>query len=204
MKRRPARRGAPLPPSRVWRLLHIPRPGARLALLGYTAAWLVGAATITVLAVVLLQGSGSPSVAVPPVRATQLDDAVRAAGCELVHAKQRSDRLSPAVDGPPATPAAPGVYEQPPSRAALVGALRRGVVVIEVGRTAPDGTIERLAEIQHALPEGTIVTRAAPGMPFVLAVTAYRRLLGCPRFTPRALDAVQLFRGRFVGIGPDR
>lgn len=187
----------------MWQSPRIPRAGSRLALLGYTAAWLVAAAAIAVLTVVLLHGSDPDEVSVPPVRETELTSAAREARCQLVHAERRGERLNPAVDGPAATPAAPGVYEQPPSTAALVGALRRGVVVIQVGSAAPDGTVDRLAELQRALPEGTIVTPAAPGMPFAIAVTAYRRLLGCARYTPRTLDAVQLFRGRFVGTGPD-
>jgi hypothetical protein len=173
-------------------------------MLGYAAAWLAAAAAIAVLAVVVLDGSDSDQVSLPPIRETQLVNAVRDARCQLVHAGARGEHLNPAVDGPAATPAAPGVYEQPPTAAALVGALRRGVVVIQVGPTAPDGTLERLADLQRALPEGTIVTRAAPGMPFAIAVTAYRRLLGCPRYTPQTLDAMRLFRGRFVGTGPDR
>jgi hypothetical protein len=188
----------------MWQSLRIARPGSRLPLLGYAAAWLVAAAAIAVLAVVLLHGSDSQNVSLPPVREMQLSSAAREARCKLVHAGRRGASLTPAVDGPTAIPAAPGVYDQPPATAALIGALRRGVVVIQVGAAVPDGTVDRLADLQRALPEGTIVTRAEPGMPFAIAVTAYRRLLGCPRYTPRALDAVQLFRGRFVGTGPDR
>jgi hypothetical protein len=34
-------------------------------------------------------------------------------------------------------------------------------------------------------------------------VTAYRRLLGCRELSQPSIDAIQLFRGRFVGSGPD-
>jgi hypothetical protein len=40
-------------------------------------------------------------------------------------------------------------------------------------------------------------------MPFAVAVTAYRRLLGCRDLNQSSVDAIQLFRGRFVGSGPD-
>ena len=53
------------------------------------------------------------------------------------------------------------------------------------------------------IPAGTILAPNGTRMPYALAVTAYRRLLGCPRVTPATLDAVQLFRGRFVGGGPE-
>ncbi len=165
---------------------------------------MAAAAAIAVLAVILLHGSGPEEVNVPPVRETQLTNAARDADCQLVHAATRGERLNPAVDGPAAAPAAPGVYDEPPSTSALVGALRRGVIVIQVGPAVPDGTVDLLDKLQRAIPQGTIVTRAAPGMPYAIAVTAYRRLLGCPRYSPGVLDAVRLFRGRFVGTGPDR
>ena len=41
-------------------------------------------------------------------------------------------------------------------------------------------------------------------MRYEVAVAAYRRLLGCTRFTDAAIDAIRLFRGRYIGIGPDR
>jgi hypothetical protein len=40
-------------------------------------------------------------------------------------------------------------------------------------------------------------------MSFEVAATAYRRLLGCPRATDAAMEAALLFRGRFLGSGPD-
>lgn len=187
----------------MWRSPRIPRRGTRLATLGYAAAWLAGAAITAVLAVTVLDSADGDEVTLPPVRETQLANAARDARCELVHAAP-GDRLNPAVDGPSAAPAAPGVYAHAPSSAALVGALRHGIVVIHVGAGVPDGTSDLLADMQRAIPEGTIVAPGAPGMPFALAVTAYRRLLACPRYTAATLDAARLFRGRFLGTGPDR
>ena len=64
--------------------------------------------------------------------------------------------------------------------------------------------VDALKTLQEAVPEGTIVAPNGTGMHFEIAVVAYRRLLGCPRFTTQALDAVQLFRGRFLGSGPEK
>jgi hypothetical protein len=61
-----------------------------------------------------------------------------------------------------------------------------------------------ISTVQQAVPKGTIVAPNATGMRFALAVTAYHHLLGCPRYSPRVLDAVRLFRGRFLGSRPSR
>ena len=65
-----------------------------------------------------------------------------------------------------------------------------------------DVRLGELRGIQAAFPAGTIVTPNETAMPYEVAA-AYGRLLGCRRLSDAALDAVQLFRGRFVGVGPD-
>jgi len=37
-----------------------------------------------------------------------------------------------------------------------------------------------------------------------VAVVAWRRVLGCREYARGAPDAIRLFRGRFIGSGPDR
>jgi hypothetical protein len=176
-------------------------PGSRRAVLAYVAAWVAGAAVFTALVLAVLDGDDE--VSLPPVRATQLPDAARDAGCELRRA-QSGDRLNPPVDGPAApTPAAPGFYEDPPQPSALVAALRDGVIVIQFREGLEGGRVDVLRALQEAAPAGTIVAPNESGMPFEVAVTAYRRLLGCRRFSDASLDAVRLFSGRFVGSGPD-
>jgi hypothetical protein len=163
---------------------------------------MTAAAIVAVLAILALDGADEHQVALPPLRATKLETAARDARCEFTRAR-RGQRLDPPVDGAPASrPAAPGVYDAPPDAPSLLASLRRGIIVVHVRADVPDAAFAALAEIQQAVPEGTIVTRAAPGTRFQVAVTAYRRLLGCPRLSAQTLDAVRLFRGRFVGTGP--
>jgi hypothetical protein len=176
---------------------------SRRALFAYIAGWLAAAAVIAALAVAALDGSESDDVDLPPIRETRLDSAARAAGCRLQRAKA-GERLNPPVDGIAAiAPASPGTYDAPVDSAALVAAMRRGVVVIHVRADAGDETLDALEDLRAAVPEGTIVAKNETAMPFALAITAYRRLLGCPRADARTFDAVRLFRGRFVGTGPD-
>lgn len=169
------------------------------ALLSYVAVWAALAVGIVVIATTLV--GGDETVTLPPVQETQLASAARKAGCVL-----RSGPIAErgvVAEGPAGTPARSAVYddERPPT-AAIVAALRRGAVVIDYRPGVPEEQVEELGTVQRAVPRGTIV---APNedMDFAIAVTAWRRLLGCRRITRTTLDAVQLFRGRFIGSGPD-
>jgi hypothetical protein len=187
----------------LWRApRHEIRP-ARRAVILYALAWLVGAAVAVGVVFAIFGGDDADTVSVPPVRETELADAVGENRCQLRTAAA-GEQLNPPVDGPAGVaPAKPGLYEQPVASAALTAALRHGIVVIQYRADLSGESIDALKTLQEAAPTGTIVAPNGTGMRFELAVTAYRRLLGCPRFTDRALDAVQLFRGRFVGSGPD-
>lgn len=144
---------------------------------------------------------GEETVELPPVRQIELVDAARAAGCRIEQAGVRP--LNPPVQGPRGTPAGPGVYDAQPDVAMLVAALRRGRVVIHYRPGLERGRVRELERLQAAVPEGTLVVPNATRMPYEVAITAWRRLLGCPTFEDEAIDALRLFRGRFLGSGPD-
>lgn len=167
----------------------------------YALGWLV-VGTVGAVAIIALLGGfadETDQVMLPPVRETQLETAAMRAGCRLVRARPR-ERLNPAVDGPAGSlPAAAGVYDRAPVGEAVAGAVRRGIVVFHYRGDLADGYVEQLRALQRVVPAGTIVTPNESGMPFAFAATAYRRLLGCARFTPKAIDAARLFRGRYLG-----
>ena len=83
-----------------------------------------------------------------------------------------------------------------------MGAIRTGIVVFHVQPDAAADLRGELRRLQAAVPRGTIVT-PNPAMEFALAATAWQRSLGCPRPTRDAIDALRLFRGRFLGTGPE-
>ena len=178
------------------------RNGSRLATIAYAAAWLV-AATVIVGILLAVLDSGEPNeVSLPPVRETELDTAASHAGCELQRASV-GERLNPPVLGGAGTvPARPGFYDESLDGESLLAAMRDGVIVIHFRDLAPSD-LDLLREFQEAVPDGTIVVRNDTRMPFVVAVTAYRRLLGCRTLSQSSVDAIQLFRGRFLGSGPD-
>ena len=161
-----------------------------------------GAAVVAGVAVMLLDDGEAEDVSLPPIRETQLIDAARRAGCELRRARRRQ-LTDPAVDGPAAPQAADaGFYEDTPDSGSLVAALRRGVIVIHFRPDLDGERVDELREVQEAAPNGTIVTPNST-MAFEVAATAYRRLLGCARATDASMEAALLFRGRFLGSGPD-
>lgn len=170
----------------------------------YAFAWLA-VAVIIVVAIGALIGAlrGEEEVPLPPVRAVQLDDAANRAGCQLRSAR-RGEQLNPPVDGPRLTERVrTGVYDRPLAPATLGGAVRQGLVVIHHRPDLAREVLDDLAELQRAVPAGTIVSvNAALGSRQVV-VTAYRRQLACPRYNREAIDAIRLFRGRFIGSGPD-
>jgi hypothetical protein len=177
--------------------------GGRRAALAYAAAWLCAAAIVVVPVALLLRPDHDATVTVPPIRDARLIDAARRSHCVLERAL-RGEALNPPVDGPARRrPARAGVYQRPLPQVALTSALRHGMVAIQVRDNLDGDARDALESIQSALPTGTILAPNGTRMPFAVAVTAYRRLLGCPGITPTTLDAVQLFRGRFVGAGPE-
>jgi Protein of unknown function (DUF3105) len=187
-----------LPPVLV--RLHTPLSAPSVA--RYLAAWVAGAALVAGAAVVVLDGTGPEVVSVPPIEQTELQAAAQAAGCEL-RRQVRGVRLNPPVAGTAdVAPAGAGVYEDAPDVRSLLAAQRDGIVVIQFRAGLDDARLDELRTIQAAAPNGTIVTPNATGMRFELGVTAYRRLLGCARATDAAIEALQLFRGRYLGSGP--
>lgn len=176
--------------------------GSRLATLTYVLGWLVAAAAIIGVLLPVIDDGKPDEISLPPVHETELDKAARQARCELRRARE-SERLNPPVTGGiGAIPARPGVYETSPGASALAASLRNGVVVIQF-RGLDSDDVELLRTVQEAVPDGTIVAPNDTGMPFAVAVSSYGRLLGCPQLSKESIDAIQLFRGRFVGSGPD-
>ncbi len=186
-----------------WRPRRRDTQGSRRAVFAYAVAWLVAAAAAVGVIFAIFGRDDADTVSLPPVRETELSHAAGQSRCELRLAKA-GERLNPPVDGPAGgRPASPGFYEKPIAAAELSAAVRHGIVVIQFREGLDGERLEALKTLQAAIPAGTIVAPNGSGMRFELAVTAYRRLLGCPRFNDQALDAVQLFRGRFLGSGPE-
>jgi hypothetical protein len=167
----------------------------------YVAVWAVLGAAVAA-AFVVARGDAPQEADLPPVQGTDLVSASRVAGCRLRTASSggAADPLAGATSHE--APAGPGVYERAPSTGRLAAALRDGAVVVRYRPGLDDALVERLEDLHAAVPRGTIVVPDPTRMRFEVAIAAYRRVLGCPRLTTRAFDAIRLFRGRFLGSGP--
>ncbi len=177
-------------------------PPHRRALLRYVAVWLVGGVIVAIGGLQLLRHEGRDEVSLPPIRDADLIDASRTAGCELRH-ERRGQLLRPAVAGPPAPAVRPGVYTATPPQSSLIGAIRRGIVVIYYRRSLQRDHVEQIERLQESIPEAILVTPNEK-MKYEVAATAWRKLLGCRSFRDRTLDAIRFFSGRYIGSGPDQ
>lgn len=162
----------------------------------YVAAWMIAGA-VAVAGVLVLLGSradhgSTPTVAVPPLRQVSLGMAVRRARCTLA-----LRRAEAAPTGPRS--ARPGVFPAPIPLAVREAALRRGFIVIEYRRDLGPELVDQLRTIQKTVPTATVLAPAAGGARDALVVASAARELRCARVTPTSLDAMRLFRGRFLG-----
>jgi len=185
-------------------LTRLPLSSSGSGLLRYVLAWAGGAALVVAVVLVVLGPDDDDAVTLPPVRQIELTAAARAAGCEL-RSGDAWDVLALPLPGTPRGRAArAGVYDEPPDAAELVAALRRGVIVVQHRADLPERERDELRALQKAIPGGTIVTPEPARSPYAVAAVAWRRVLGCRNYAAGAADAIRLFRGRFIGSGPDR
>jgi hypothetical protein len=174
--------------------------GRSRPLLRYALTWL-GTCALVIAVVGLVHRDNDP-VTLPPVGQIRLERAADAARCDLRRGRA-AEHLNPPAEGTAGRAAAPGTYERPLPGPALAAAMRHGIVVIQYRPGLSAGLLDVLTALQSAVPKGTIVAPNATRMPYEVAATAWRRVLGCPRLDDTTIDAVRLFRGRFVGSTPD-
>lgn len=161
---------------------------------------------------------------VPDPRITTLDEAARAAGCELQSTTARSQAHSADIDepidydtNPPTTgkhfqaAAGDGIYEEAAPDSTLVHSQEHGRVVIWF---APSLDEEARAGLRALVEEDDYQILVVPrsDMPFDVAATAWNRspgregtgrLIGCPSFSPNVYDALRTFRDEHRSRGPE-
>ena len=167
----------------------------------YATIWLVAGFLAAGVVVVAVRGASQPSGQTSDARRA---DVRRPAETPTGGCVARRDSgqgtlsalraIQPPTLGPPATPARSGVHTRPPGLAALVGALRRGYIVVQYRPTLDRRLIRRLNREFGSGSPPTVVTPDASGMRFAIAVTAWSRVLGCASADGAALDAAQDFR----------
>ena len=175
-------------------------------------------------------GSGGANVLpdggeVPSQEVTDLEDAAKAAGCELqsVEAKSRdhAETLEEQItyDTKPPTsgkhyeiPAEDGDYSTSPQPQELVHSLEHGRVIVWFKKNLPRDERANLKALFDEDQYQMILTPDPTGMTYAVAATAWNadpqpngtgRLLGCPRFTPGVYDALRTFKDEHRSNGPE-
>ena len=209
----------------------------RRRMIGYGAAGGVVALVAVVLVGLALAGGGDdgggggggdvlPDGAdVPAQEITDLNDAVKAAGCELksFRATSREHSADPAErityeSKPPTsgkhfeTPADDGEYESAPPVGELVHSLEHGRIIIWFKKNLPSDDRAKLKALFDEDPYQMLITPDPTRMTYAVAATAWNadpqpngmgRLLGCRRFTPEVLDAIRTFKDEHRSNGPE-
>jgi hypothetical protein len=161
------------------------------------------------------------STAVPPKRRTKdLAKAARAAGCQVIRARDEGnehvDRNVTAADygtNPPTSGvhapewASDGIYRpgNTPTLGTLVHTLEHGRINIQYAPGTDADTIAKLTGLFEELDKGhhLLLYENGTGMPFAVAATAWNHMLGCPEVNDRIYDAIRAFTARFVDQGPE-
>ncbi len=170
----------------------------------YAVVWLLATAAVAVVIALAVNTDED----LPEQDPVELETAARDGGCVLRRETGATDAstvgvMQPPTFGPPAEMAAPGVYTTPPPPENLVGALRRGIVVVQYRPHLPRNELAALRRTFRPLLEDTIVTPDGTGMRYAVAVTAWSRLLGCPRVDADTLELGVAFQREYAGSGPD-
>lgn len=209
----------------------------RKRLVGFGAAGVLVAAVAVVLVFVLVGAGddsksvgGSDSVlpdggSVPDQEITDLDEAAKAAGCELKsfratsreHTADLAEQVGYASKPPTSgkhfqVPADDGAYEEAPDPKELVHSMEHGRIVISFKRSLPKSD---RADLKALFDEDTYQMLIVPdttGMSYQVAATAWNadpvpngtgRLLGCPRMNAKTFDAIRAFKEEHRSNGPE-
>ena len=166
------------------------------ALAAYVAGWIATAGVAAALGLLAVRAISPDS---QPFRRTDPMAAVR----DRCVIRQTSSPQRPPVTGRPSAAARTGIYSTSPPVTRLVGALRHGVVVVQYRPGISGLDVERLRRAFGSRTALRIVTPDATAMPYVVAGTAWGRLIGCRRLDAQVMTALSQFATRYQGSGPD-
>jgi hypothetical protein len=199
--------------------------------IGIAAAAVLVVAVIAAIAVVALTGSGSgdksgraaePStqdiktVAIPPAKATNLEEAAKAANCTVAtHPAEGRNHVAGHVDyktNPPSSgnhyefPAQDGFYgpQGAPTVESLVHSLEHGRVIFWY---QPNASPQLLGQLKALHDEDNYHVAVAPNprnMPDQVAASSWTRTINCPQVNDKTWDALRLFRDRYRDQAPER
>lgn len=166
------------------------------------------------------EGSGNlPKL--PAQQASDLDQAAKAAGCQVVNPASEGaahdSKTFTAADyrtNPPTSGthfpqwADDGIYAagETPPLGQLVHTLEHGRVNVQYTPGTPRGVVAKLQAVVAENQDGyhMLLYENPTRMRYQVAATAWTHLLGCRRYTDKAIDALRAFRTRYIDKGPEQ
>ena len=165
-------------------------------------------------------GEGGENASIPAQQIDNLNEAVRASGCELTETKEEGrghtgEKVEYETNPPTSgdhdpTPAEDGIYpaDGPPDIEQSVHSLEHGRILIQYKEgTSPEqvAQLETLAneEVKGEAGYHTLLFQNQTGMEPAVAVTAWRNSLTCDTFDPKMFDAIRAFRRDRVDKAPE-
>lgn len=213
------------------------RAKARKRRLGMVAGAVLGVAALAAVVFALMGSIGGgddpegpettstgTKAPVPPQRTTDLNTALKAAGCQVrtftpgpndrqhVEGKVKYEHNPPVFGPHDIVPASDGNYvgQGTPRTEKLVHSLEHGRILIQY---KPGLDRRRVAQLETLLQErpkrgvipgyNTLLIENRTGMVPTVAATSWGRQLLCPRFDDATFDALRTFRTRYVDTGPE-
>jgi hypothetical protein len=198
---------------------------ARRRRMGYVVAGvLVAAVAVALVAIAFASGgsdtggksssSGSwPSGSVPKQRITDLNAAVKVAGCTLQSPKNEgaghTTKPQTYKSQPPTSgshnpvPAHDAAFLESPGNEHLVHALEHGRVIYWFKPSAPAsvrGALKALYDEDNKL---VVLTPDTAPMPYQVAASSWGRFVGCPTYNDKVPDAFRAFRDAYRLKGPE-
>ena len=209
------------------------RASARLRRVSLVGGGLIGvlvlAAVVVALAGVIggnddeteAQSPGAAALAKLPAQQTSdLDEAVKAAGCDVENAKyegaDHEERdFTPAdykTNPPTSGTHFPDWYQDgvftpgtTPNLGMLVHTLEHGRINVQYAKGSPGADVAKLEALLAEQNDGyhMLLHENATDMPYAVAATAWTQKLGCKEMNDKVFDALRAFRARYVDKGPE-
>jgi len=160
------------------------------------------------------------AVKLPPQETSDLDEAVKAAGCTLTHAEyegadheEKEFSASDYKTNPPTSGThfpdwyedgtyAPGTV---PNLGMLVHTLEHGRIDVQYKKGTPAADVAKLEALVQEQNEGyhMLLFENTTNMDAQIAATAWTQSLTCPAMNDQVFDAIRTFRARYIDKGPE-
>jgi hypothetical protein len=159
-------------------------------------------------------------ITLPEQQSGDLDEAVKAAGCEISHPpiegrdhETKDFKASDYKTNPPTSGTHypswydDGVYEPggTPNLGELVHTLEHGRIDVQYKPGTPRRTVDQLQTLLAEQESGyhMLLFQNETGMKYQVAATAWGHLLGCNQMNDKVFDALRTFRERYIDKGPE-